>query len=106
VFFQIIFRTRGEKFSHFTAITTSDFFGGVLVPVIAINTGIPIIVKPVPIIFNGVPEYQKIVTFFFWMNQNASARMAFVRVVRTVVAIDRAVNVVHGDYLLDFVNSL
>jgi hypothetical protein len=106
VFFQIIFGARGEKFSNFTAITARNFFGGILVPVIAINAGIPIIVKPVPIIFNRVPEYQKIVTFFFWMSKSASARMTLVRVVGTVVAIDRAVNVVHGDYLLDFVNSL
>jgi hypothetical protein len=106
VFFQIIFGARGEKFSHLTAITTSDFIVGILVGVYTLCAGVPIIVKPIPIIFNGVPEYQKIVTFFFWMSQNASARMTFIRVVRTVVAIDRAVNVVHGDYLLDFVNSL
>ena len=96
MFFQIIFRARGEKFSHFTAVTASDFVGGVLVPVIAINAGIPIIVKPVPIIFNGVPEYQKIVTLFFWMSESASTGMTLVRVVRTVVAIDRTVNVIHG----------
>jgi hypothetical protein len=96
VFSQIIFGARGEKFSHRTAVTTSDFFGCVLVPVVAINTGVPIIVKPVPIIFNGVPEKQKVFTFFFWISKGTTARMTFVCVAGTVVAIDRTVDMVHG----------
>jgi hypothetical protein len=77
--------------------------GVFFVPISAGCAGVPIIVHP---IIAHIPKNSKIVTFCDRVRKDASARVSFVRVVRTVVAIDRAVNVVHGDYLLDFVNSL
>jgi hypothetical protein len=77
--------------------------GVLFIPISAGFAGIPIIVHP---IIAHIPKDSKIITFCDRVRKGASARVSFVRVVRTVVAIDRAVNVVHGDYLLDFVNSL
>jgi hypothetical protein len=77
--------------------------GVLFVPISAGFAGVPIIIHP---IIAHIPKDSKIVAFCDRVRKGTSARVSLVRVVRTVPTIDRAVNVLHSDYLLNFVNSL